>query len=315
MNYRCAPNILSHAAKLIAHNQNRAPKKIIAHREDAGEIKVIRAPDRWSEADEIAETINRDQPDAQWVILARTNAILDAAELALFSMNRSFIRTGGRSVWEHSVGSVLVGLLRSILDDSWTGVANALSFIGIDAEWINDQSLRSSGGCVARLESALDQAKHSEDKRKALLALRVGLPSWREQVAKGRVSLVAHGIAALLADYCKPQQLKLLRKLEATVARMHGTLAQRLAILGRSGPIRRGSEVQIMTLHASKGLEFDNVWIMGCEDGNLPHADSTEEDERRLLYVGMTRARHRLILSSSIEDGLESRFLQESSVI
>ncbi|MDO9225414.1 MAG: 3'-5' exonuclease [Pseudomonadota bacterium] len=38
-----------------------------------------------------------------------------------------------------------------------------------------------------------------------------------------------------------------------------------------------------MTLHASKGLEFDNVWIMGCEDGNLPHTGSTEEDERRLL--------------------------------
>ncbi len=69
-----------------------------------------------------------------------------------------------------------------------------------------------------------------------------------------------------------------------------------------------------MTLHASKGLEFDNVWIMGCEDGNLPHTDSTEEDERRLLYVGMTRARNRLILSSAMEDGLESRFLEESGL-
>lgn len=69
-----------------------------------------------------------------------------------------------------------------------------------------------------------------------------------------------------------------------------------------------------MTLHASKGLEFDNVWIMGCEGGNLPHTDSTEEDERRLLYVGMTRARHRLILSSATEEGVVSRFFEEAGL-
>jgi superfamily I DNA/RNA helicase len=70
-----------------------------------------------------------------------------------------------------------------------------------------------------------------------------------------------------------------------------------------------------MTLHASKGLEFDSVWIMGIEDGHLPHTDSTEEDERRLFYVGMTRARHRLVLSSAIEEGLESRFLEEAGFL
>jgi superfamily I DNA/RNA helicase len=69
-----------------------------------------------------------------------------------------------------------------------------------------------------------------------------------------------------------------------------------------------------MTLHASKGLEFDNVWIMGLEEGSLPHVDAHEEDERRLLYVGMTRARHRLILSSAVEEGPASRFLEEAGI-
>lgn len=81
--------------------------------------------------------------------------------------------------------------------------------------------------------------------------------------------------------------------------------------LGRASTYDKQPAVQIMTLHASKGLEFDNVWIMGCEDGNLPHTDSTEEDERRLLYIGMTRARHRLILSSAIEEGVVSRFFED----
>jgi superfamily I DNA/RNA helicase len=70
-----------------------------------------------------------------------------------------------------------------------------------------------------------------------------------------------------------------------------------------------------MTLHSSKGLEFDNVWIMGTEDGNLPHTDSFEEEERRLMYVGMTRAKNRLILSSAMDEGFESRFLEEAGLI
>lgn len=314
VNYRCAPNILGHAAKLIAHNRNRAAKKITAHREDAGEIRVIRAPDRWAEVDQIVRTIRNGSQDDEWAILARTNLILDAVELALSDIDRPCVRSGGKSVWEHSIGSVFSGLLRSVVDDSWTGLANALSFCGIQAEWVNGHSRRSFGGCAARLESAIEQAPEEDGTRKALLRLRMGLASWRDQAAKGRPTLVVHGVAAFLFDYCKPNQANLLRKLEASIARMPGSLAQRLSILGRSSPNRQKPAVQIMTLHASKGLEFDNVWIMGCEDGNLPHTDSTEEDERRLLYVGMTRARHRLILSSAMEEGLESRFLEEAGL-
>jgi superfamily I DNA/RNA helicase len=70
----------------------------------------------------------------------------------------------------------------------------------------------------------------------------------------------------------------------------------------------------LLTLHSSKGLEADNVWIMGCEEGNLPHTDSTEEDERRLMYVGMTRARSRLVMSSSLSEGMESRFFEEAGL-
>lgn len=314
VNYRCAPNILGHAAKLIAHNRNRAPKKITAHREDAGLVRVIRAPDRWAEVDQIVATIAKSSQDDEWAILARTNSILDAAELVLSDIDRPCVRTGGKSIWEHSIGSVFVGLLRSVLDDSWTGLANALSFCGIHAEWVNGHSRRSSGGCATRLESAIEQSPGDDGTRKALLRLRMGLASWRDQATKGRPMLVVHGVAAFLAEYCKPNQANLLRKLEASVVRMPGSLAQRLCILGRTNPNRQKPTVQIMTLHASKGLEFDNVWIMGCEDGNLPHTDSTEEDERRLLYVGMTRARHRLILSSAMEEGLESRFLEETGL-
>jgi superfamily I DNA/RNA helicase len=81
--------------------------------------------------------------------------------------------------------------------------------------------------------------------------------------------------------------------------------------------------VMLMTLHSAKGLEFRNVFIVGLEEGILPHSRSIDEDglseERRLMYVGITRARDRLSLSyclqrkrgGSFGDVLPSRFLQE----
>jgi ATP-dependent DNA helicase Rep len=78
-----------------------------------------------------------------------------------------------------------------------------------------------------------------------------------------------------------------------------------------------------MSLHAAKGLEFRVVFIIGCEDGNLPHEQAVEEgsleEERRLFYVGITRARERLVLSHRAEMKrwgdtshlLPSRFLDE----
>jgi DNA helicase II / ATP-dependent DNA helicase PcrA len=89
-----------------------------------------------------------------------------------------------------------------------------------------------------------------------------------------------------------------------------------------------GGEVNLMTIHAAKGLEFDVVFIAGCEDGIIPHARSLEEgegnleEERRLFYVAVTRARRRLLISSCLRrrkqnqtiDCVPSPFLQEIPV-
>jgi ATP-dependent DNA helicase Rep len=82
-----------------------------------------------------------------------------------------------------------------------------------------------------------------------------------------------------------------------------GDLAAALALLSHADRGEAGNQVRLMSLHAAKGLEFDFVFIVGLEDGNLPHEASLEEgrldEERRLLYVGITRARRRLWLSYS----------------
>lgn len=308
ISYRCAPNILFHAERLIRHNQDRTPKKIMAHRNDPGKILVYQVPTRWDEMNMLTEAISDKQ---QWAILGRTNALLDIAEATLSEAGIPYVRTGGKSVWEHSVGSVFLGLLRSILDESWVGVANAMAFCGIRSELINEISLRFSGPCSARLERAIIEAEANEID--TLLNLQNGLGAWKEQAAKGRASLVAHGVSQFLIDYNNStNQKNLLRKLEASVSKMSGSLAQRLAALSRHKQSQDRCCVHIMTLHASKGLEFDRVWIIGCEEGIIPHVDAEVEDERRLLYVGITRAKHWLTISYI--EGTKSRFIEESEL-
>ncbi len=314
VNYRCAPNILEHAAKLISKNTNRAAKNIQAYKTVPGEIMVQRVATRADEGALIASSI-KGGPKGQWAVLGRTNALLDSVEVALSMNGVPYKRTGGKSIWEQSIGSVFAGLLRSVSNNSWTGIANALAFARFDAGWINELSRESSGTCVDRLDIALEQVR--DDKRnKTLLALREGFVSWQDQASMGRTSLVVHGVAGFLAKQCKSTQVPLLSSLEASFSRLSGTLAQRLSLISRNRNDVDVDEgvVQILTLHSSKGLEFGNVWIMGCEEGNLPHTDSTEEEERRLMYVGMTRAKSKLVITGALSEGLESRFLEEAAL-
>ena len=102
-----------------------------------------------------------------------------------------------------------------------------------------------------------------------------------------------------------------------------GELAAQLALLSNADRGEPGNAARLMSLHAAKGLEFRAVFVIGCEDGNLPHEASLEEnrleEERRLMYVGITRAKERLYLAHSaqikrwgeVQRLLPSRFLDE----
>lgn len=70
----------------------------------------------------------------------------------------------------------------------------------------------------------------------------------------------------------------------------------------------------LSTLHAAKGLEFPHVWMIAVEEGVLPHLDGTVDEERRLCYVGMTRAETMLVLSYAGDCGSPSRFLTEAGL-
>jgi ATP-dependent DNA helicase Rep len=102
-----------------------------------------------------------------------------------------------------------------------------------------------------------------------------------------------------------------------------GDLAAQLALLSNADRGDPGNQVRLMSLHAAKGLEFNTVFIIGCEQGSLPHQASLDEgqlaEERRLFYVGITRAKARLFLAHSAQikrwgeqvNLLPSQFLNE----
>ncbi len=308
INYRCAPNILAHAASLIANNQNRANKAIKAERAANGEVHVHRVADRFDEARLVAAAI-KESVDQQWVILARTNSLLETVEAELLTQGIDYRLSGGKSVWDGVVGSALVGLLKSLQSDGWTGMANALSVCGIKAELLNLDHTHKSGEQM--LEKILAHTPENDVRTKKLIeGLQRGCAEWRKQVEDSNTTLAIYAAANWLSQNMKADRGKLLKKLAIVIAKLKGSLMQRLNALTRKAAPTTG--VLLSTLHGSKGLEFDCVWIIGAEDGNLPHPDSTEDEERRLFYVGITRARDRLEISSSLEDGMESRFIREA---
>ena len=123
------------------------------------------------------------------------------------------------------------------------------------------------------------------------------------------------GLLAALRASCKNDQMFQLRRgnLDELAGWFDGArggagpgeLAASLALLSHADKGEPGNQVRLMSLHAAKGLEFRYVFIIGMEDGTLPHEASLEEgrldEERRLLYVGITRAKEQLWLSHSRE--------------
>lgn len=314
VNYRCAPNILAHAARVISHNQNRANKAIEAHRTSIGFIKTHQAADRFDEGELVVAAI-KGSMERSWAVLARTNSLLEIVEAELLSNAIPYRLAGGKSVWDGMVGSALIGLLKSIQSDNWTGMANALSMCGIKADLLNlEHEQKSCGQMLVKIREYIPagDAKTS----KLIDSARRGIEDWRKQMVEGNTALAIYAASNWFAqNLTKNDRGALLKKLAGIVAKLKGTLAQRLNTLTRlEGDTKTACGVVLSTIHSSKGLEFDCVWIIGAEDNNLPHPDSTEDEERRLFYVGMTRARDRLEISSSLEDGQPSRFLSEAEL-
>jgi DNA helicase-2/ATP-dependent DNA helicase PcrA len=339
-NYRSISTILDAANAVIAHNQGRLGKDLWT---DAGQGESIRhyeANDDGEEARFVVEEIQTLKREGEsfldMAVLYRSNAQSRSLEHALFSVGIPYRVYGGLRFFERAEIKHALAYLRLAAnpedDNAFLRVVNfpargigARSLEGVDAEARAAGTSLWAAACRAGKKFAafvqlvdglkndlaglplVEQVDH--------VVARSGLLEYYQNEKDGEdrvenLNELANAAAAFATDSDD-------QSLEAFLAHAALEAGEHEAAQGQDA-------VQLMSVHAAKGLEFHTVFITGLEEGLFPHENSmTEQDgleeERRLMYVAITRARRRLYLSHArmrmlhgqMRYGLPSRFLEE----
>ena len=327
-NYRCTRRILRSANALIAHNPHVHEKRLWSEHAEGVPIRVVQCEDDAAEAERVAAEISflQQRDKAPWhafAVLFRGNHQSRPLEKALQLLRVPYHLSGGTAFLDRGEVKDAMAWLRLIAnpDDD----AAFLRAVGAPKREVGATTLAKLGECAGRLQLTMGRAAERLDVLKQLPArsasqldgfvrLLAGLRARAEREPAGalcRAMVEESGLLAALRAECRDEAQFARRRanleelatwLEGANARA-GDLVAQMALLTHADRDEPGNAVRLMSLHAAKGLEFDYVCIIGVEDGNLPHAASIEEgrleEERRLMYVGITRARRWLQLSYS----------------
>lgn len=296
-NYRSFTEILVPATQLIGRNEHRADKEISSSRGTGGCVHLLKFDSLAHEAAAVAEHISLNDPGT-WAVLARTNRRLDAFEAALVEAGVSVHRLGGKSIFDNRMVSVLFGILRHAQTGEPLGFENATSEID-------------------RLENIAEE-RRSMLKSKLLATAQFARANHANRTDEV-IAMCAGFISSLATEELDGKAVVAAGK---ALQRFNGTLLARMNLAKRKPRIADGDNtVKLMTMHASKGLEFKRVWVACVESGVIPSPDSDLEEERRLLYVAMTRAQNELYISfqrvqieKARRPGGPSQFLYECQV-
>lgn len=311
-NYRSCPEILHCAGKLIQNNKNRLVKELRAQQSGRGQVQTLLYSDYLDEALAIARQCKG--APTQTAVLSRVNRRLDLIERVLTSEHIPYYRVGGKGLWERRHIGVLLALLHSVLKGSNPGLQQALHYAGLGQTAIKRLYTLTKGRLIRICDQDFvhQHIAMTETQRKKFLFFAQALRAWQQQWLKGNTQMLLHAVTDWLCQQASSDRQKedLLLATDALAA-MHGKLPARLVKANTlcKNTCREG--VALMTLHSAKGLEFDHTWMMAMEENILPHAETSVEEERRLCYVGVTRARKKLFLSATTKHNPLSRFIEE----
>jgi DNA helicase II / ATP-dependent DNA helicase PcrA len=347
-NYRSTQTILDAAAAVVKNNSDRLGKTLQATLGAGARLKFFEAPDSSAEAEFICGQLSglvRNEPDARIAVLYRTGAQSRSFEEVLRRLGVRYRVVGGFSFYERAeVRNALayvrlifhpeddVALLR-VLNVPPRGIG-AVTVAALEARAKEkSQSLwavisggeflmgkKFSGALRSFCKLIEDLRKDCQDMQPTHLIERVlgstGYLDWVEQQDN-------------LEHTSRAENLRELANAMAEATEQGQTLEDVLdqaALASDSDQYDDTIPVSLMTLHSAKGLEFDAVFLAGLEEGLLPHgrslgSNAEVEEERRLFYVGMTRAKQSLVLSRAVyrrtygeerlRAALPSRFLAE----
>ena len=349
-NYRSTNTILRAANGVIANNRERKEKNLWSELGDGDPVRVLEVEDEHAEARfvaaEVAQLIEEGSTGREIAVFYRTNAQSRVLEDVLVRQGVPYQVIGGPRFYERAevkdaiaylqaidnpadavsllrianrprrgIGDTTLTRLQLWADANGTTLREALGHA--EEAGVGGASLRAVGGLRTLLQSLEAQ---SQELSVAELVQRVleqsgyleSLEAERTIEARGRIENLQE-LAGVALEYVE-------RSEEPSLS----TFLQEISLVSDQDTIQEEqSLVTLMTLHNAKGLEFGAVFMIGMEEGIFPHMRSIEEqgieEERRLAYVGMTRAKERLTLTHASNrslwgrraHNLPSRFIDE----
>lgn len=340
-NYRSTGTILDAANGVISHNTNRKDKKLWSGKDIGKPIEIFMPEDESDEADFIAESIlgiacEEKLKYDDFGVLMRSNSQGRFIEEAFLQNNIPYVMSGGTSFFERKEIKDVISYLRVIVnhDDE----INLLRIINCPKRGIgratiqllNDEAALQGCSLWNAIISLIKRqdSPASENTKEDLQNFTEIIENHRQKIMTGRglaqkIRRLTEDINYkdhLLTEYSKNEKAiqfkmknieSLLNSIEAWENNPENENPNIFNYLNRITLMSRDNEdendkgkVNLMTIHASKGLEFPVVFIAGAEEGLIPHARSVEEnngdveEERRLFYVAITRARDKLFISA-----------------
>lgn len=363
-NYRSTGNILAAANSVIANNTSRKEKKLWTPSEKGTALELFYPEDEYKEAISITELIGTIKMQThskykEFGILVRTNSLTDSIEESLLENNIPYRVSGGSSFFQRKEIKDLIAYLKIMVNPSdeisllrvinlpRRGIGlktilqirefaktNSCSFFSAlklihygDYTAFSERAKRSIGEFVDLIEKFSE--KFSTEKGLANLTYDIIM-----EVNYWGYLLLEHTENENLAKFKYNNLTRFMEMMDRWEKNPDNSNPDLNRYLTRITLITTDDDrddndpqgkVNLMTIHASKGLEFDTVFLAGVEDHIIPHEKSIEEDlknmeeERRLFYVAITRAKKKLYISScqtrrrnhSSQISIPSRFLDE----
>ena len=348
-NYRSSSPILEAASHLIAHNEGRLGKTLHAGRDNAaGEpVEVMAVWDSEEEAQMVGKRV-----EALWrsghrlseiAILVRAGFQTRAFEDRLLTLGIPYRIIGGLRFYERAEIRDAIAYLRVVAQP-----ADDLAFeriINVPKRGAGDGAMRTlheaapaaSLPLYATAEKLVAEGGFKGKLREAMRALLEGFGTWRQlAAARGPVAaleaiLDESGYVAMWKADKSPDAPGRLENLKELVRALEDfetfpEFLEHVALVTETEEKAGNDKLSMMTLHGAKGLEFDTVFLPGWEEGVFPNQRALDEggnksleEERRLAYVGITRARHHAIISHAAnrriyatwQSSIPSRFIDE----
>jgi len=346
-NYRSTGHILAAASGLIANNQGRLGKTLFTEGETGEKVRLRGLWDDEAEARAISADIETLRAEGhslnEIAILVRASFQMRAFEDRFVTMGMPYRVIGGPRFYERQEIKDAIAYL-----DVTFNPANDLKFeriINVPKRGLGEATLqavhahaREAGVPLFHAAKALSQTDDMKPGvRKTLSALVTSFERWKASLETMRHTDVAQiildesGYTAMWQADTSPQAPSRLENLKELIRFMDefdtlGGFLEHVSLVMDAEQANDGDRVTLMTLHAAKGLEFDTVFLPGWEEGLFPHQRSLDEngqagleEERRLAYVGITRAKRRAHISFTQnrrvhglwQSAIPSRFVDE----